>query len=131
MDIGRKRKGLAATCLVTVIAVTLLAGSVFSAAVSNATEQYIGETEAKSIALNHAGLSESQVTFIKAYLDRDDGRVVYDVEFYSGNVEYDYEIDAINGTIFEYDRDIENYSIPNHSNHQGPTTSQPPQQPNP
>ena len=38
--------------------------------------------------------------------------IVYDVEFYEGNVEYDYEIDALTGKIREKDMDIENYTIP-------------------
>jgi len=67
---------------------------------------------AKAIALAHAGLTESQVTFIKAKLDWDDGRQVYDVEFYYDNTEYDYEIDAATGQIREWDRDIENFTPP-------------------
>ncbi|MDR1703605.1 MAG: PepSY domain-containing protein, partial [Clostridiales bacterium] len=59
-----------------------------------------------------AGVTESQVSFIKAYLDSDDGRVVYDIEFYSGDTEYDYEIDAQNGDIVEFDREIEYFRIP-------------------
>ena len=72
----------------------------------------IGAAQAKSIALAHAGLTEADVIFIKAHLDWDDGIQVYDVEFYSGNIEYDYEIDAISGSIREFDRDIEHYIIP-------------------
>gem|GEM_PF-164789 len=124
MDISQKRKGLAAACLVAVTTVTLLAGSVFAVATASNTEQYIGEEKAKSIAFTHAGLTESQVTFIKAHLERDDGRMIYDVDFYSGNVEYDYEIDAVNGAILEFDRDIENYSIPNNSAAQNTTSTQ-------
>ena len=51
-------------------------------------------------------------TFVKAELEFEDNRLVYDVEFYSGNVEYDYDIDAVSGAIVSSDRDIENYSIP-------------------
>lgn len=76
----------------------------------------IGEEKARSIALNHAGLSESNVTFVRSYLDWDDGRQVYDVEFYqvNGSVskEYDYEIDALTGTIRDVDYDAEHYTIP-------------------
>lgn len=71
---------------------------------------YIGEDKAKSIALEHAGLTADQVTFLRAHLDRDDRYDVYDIEFYSSDTEYDYEIDAVNGTIIEYDMDIERYS---------------------
>ena len=52
------------------------------------------------------------VTFIKAELDNEDGRAVYEIEFYSGNVEYDYDIDALSGEIISNDFDIEDYSIP-------------------
>ena len=47
--------------------------------------------------------------FFKAKLDRDDGRRVYDVEFYSGSREYDYEIDAATGDIVSFDFDVEGY----------------------
>ncbi len=79
------------------------------------TTGLISETRAQEIALNHAGVSASQASFVRAKLDRDDGRQVYDVDFYSGNTEYDYEIDAVTGEIRSYDHDIENYTIPSGS----------------
>ena len=113
MDTNQKRKGPAVICAVVMMATVLFSGTVFAApAASQNAGQYIGEAKAKSIALKHVGLSESQVTFIKAHLDYDDGYVVYDVEFYSGNTEYDYEIDAVSGKILEYDHEIEYYNIP-------------------
>ena len=48
---------------------------------------YIGEAKAKEIALDHAGLSSSQVTFVRAKLDWDDGRAEYEVEFYTNGKE--------------------------------------------
>lgn len=66
---------------------------------------------AKEIALTHAGLAETDVTFVKAGLETDDDRQEYEVEFYSGNTEYDYDIDASTGDILSYDSDVENYSI--------------------
>ena len=74
------------------------------------TGAYIGEAKAKEIALDHAGLSASQVNFVRSTLEYDDGRAVYDVDFWSGNKEYDYEIDAKAGTILSYDFDIEGYT---------------------
>ena len=71
----------------------------------------IGEAKAREIALADAGLTEADVTFVKVNLDRDDGRMVYDVDFYSGNAEYDYEIDAATGDIVGYDSEIENFDI--------------------
>ena len=124
MDTSRKRKGLAAMCLAAVLALTLLSGTIFAASSQQeaGSAPYVGEEKAKSIALKHAGVSTSQVTFIKAHLDREDGRMVYDIEFYSGNTEYDYEIDAVNGSIQSYDRDIENYTVPQPTTVPKPTT---------
>ena len=72
----------------------------------------IGAEKAKEIALQHAGVSASNAVFVKAERERDDGRLTYDVDFYAGNKEYDYEILAANGTILSYDADIEGYRIP-------------------
>ena len=68
---------------------------------------YIGETKAKQIALDHAKLKESDVNFVRVYLDKDDGRYEYEVEFYKGAVEYDYDIDAVTGVILSFDQDAE------------------------
>ena len=67
----------------------------------------IGEAKAKSVALSHAGISESSTSYIYAKKDWDDGRWVYDVEFWADGKEYDYEILASNGTILSYDYDAE------------------------
>ena len=72
----------------------------------------IGAEKAKKIALQHAGVSASNAVFVKAERERDDGRLTYDVDFYAGNKEYDYEILAADGTILSYDADIEGYRIP-------------------
>lgn len=66
---------------------------------------YIGVDQAKSIAAEHAGLSNSTVTFSKAKLENDDGMTVYEVEFFYQGTEYDYKIDASTGSILEYDLD--------------------------
>ncbi|MBO1871302.1 PepSY domain-containing protein [Lachnoanaerobaculum sp. Marseille-Q4761] len=83
-----------------------------TAPAANTPSGDIGIERAKQIALSHAGLSQGSVSFVKAELDHEDGVKVYDIEFYSGNVEYDYGINAATGAIISVDRDIENYSIP-------------------
>ena len=75
--------------------------------------EYIGVDAAKAIALRNVGLTESDVVFVKAKLDRDDGKMMYDIKFYSGNAEYDYEIDAHTGNIIKLNYDIEGYEISN------------------
>ena len=57
--------------------------------------------------MKHAGLSEAQATQLKVELDRDDGKLVYDVEFKSAGYEYDYEIDAVKGTILQSDKELD------------------------
>ena len=69
--------------------------------------QDIGYAKAKSIALNHAGLSENEAYDMEIELDDEDGTLVYEVEFKSGNMEYDYEIDAAAGAIFKHEAELE------------------------
>ena len=84
----------------------------FGSSKEEITQGYIGTDKAKEIALDHAGLKSSEVTFIKAKLDYDNGVRVYDVEFYSDNKEYDYEINAETGKILDYDYDVESWTRP-------------------
>lgn len=74
---------------------------------SSSSDSYISVEEAKTIALNRAGLSTSDVTFKKAALDKDDGVMVYEIEFYQGRTEYECTINAVTGTIVEYDMDTD------------------------
>ena len=69
----------------------------------------ITEEQAKEIAANHAGVAVADLTFHSVSLEEDDGRRVYDVEFYSGSTEYDYEIDAYTGKVLSFDYDAEHY----------------------
>ena len=80
---------------------------------STGSTAYITAETAKTKALAHAGLSASQVTFVRAYPDWDDGRYVYDVEFYTADYkEYDYEIDAKTGAVLSFDYDADHYTRP-------------------
>ena len=75
------------------------------------TGNYITVERAKQIALNDAGVAEANAVFLRANLDWDDGRMQYEVEIYSGNTEYDYDIDAVTGAILSSDRELENFQI--------------------
>ena len=65
----------------------------------------ITEEEAARIALDHAGLDQSQVTHLRARYDRDDRIPEYDVEFREGCWEYEYEIHAETGKILSWEKD--------------------------
>ena len=98
-----KRIAAAVTALVLSLMLSICAVAAPSASIT--------PDEAKQAALDHAKLTAEQVVFTQAKLDYDDGRAVYDIEFYSGNKEYDYEIDANSGKVLECDYDIENFDI--------------------
>ena len=98
-----KRIAAAVTALVLSLMLSICAVAAPSASIT--------PDEAKQAALDHAQLTAEQVVFTQAKLDYDDGRAVYDIEFYSGNKEYDYEIDANSGKVLEFDYDIENFDI--------------------
>ncbi len=70
-------------------------------AVPQASSETEGLTEEKAveIALSDAGLTASDAVFTKKAKERDDGVVVYDLEFYGNDMEYDYEINATTGEI--------------------------------
>lgn len=65
----------------------------------------IGAEKAKSIALNHAGVSASQTSEMKVEQDWDDGVLEYEVEFKAGGVEYEYTIHGGTGQILKYESD--------------------------
>ena len=65
--------------------------------------QSIGYAKAKSIALNHAGVSENKAYDMEIELDDEDGTLVYEVEFKSGGMEYSYEINAATGAVLRHE----------------------------
>lgn len=75
--------------------------------VDQTTKDDIGLEKAKKIALKDAGLKEKDVIFVTAKTDYEDGRKVYEVEFFCDDTEYDYEIDAKTGKIVSFDKDFE------------------------
>ena len=60
---------------------------------------YIGVEAAKSAAFAHAGLDAAQVTMGEVDFDYEDGRMVYELEFYASGAEYEYDIDASTGAV--------------------------------
>lgn len=64
-------------------------------------EGEITADEAKSIALQHAGLTETDVLYINVEYDRDNGHNEWSVDFSTQTTEYDYEINAADGSIIK------------------------------
>ncbi|MCD8155038.1 MAG: PepSY domain-containing protein [Clostridiales bacterium] len=86
--------------------VTAVSGSTGTGSAASASDDsYISVEEAKTVALETAGLSASEVTFKKAKLDKEDGSMVYEIEFYQGQMEYEFEINATTGAVLKYEKD--------------------------
>lgn len=88
--------------------------------------RYITAARARELALRHANVDAAQAVFLKTRLDREDGRCVYDVEFYCGDTEYDCELDALTGQVLEFGHELDCYDIhyahegSHHKDHQDP-----------
>ena len=53
------------------------------------------------------GVSENEAYDMDIELDDEDGILVYEVEFKSGNMEYDYEINAATGAILKHESELD------------------------
>ncbi len=67
-------------------------------------QEAISAEDAENIALEHAGLSRNDVTFIKTEYDIDGNRGKYEIEFICGGNEYEYDISA-GGEIIKFEID--------------------------
>lgn len=88
--------------LLGMILVTVMTLALVGCSPAPGTQQasYIGADAARAIALEDAGVTdESAANFVREELDSDNGVVYYDVEFIFNGIEYDYDIDAVTGTI--------------------------------
>ena len=71
----------------------------------SASSADIGQEQAVSIALAHAGLSQSQVYGLEAEREWEDDHLEYQVEFKAGGMEYSYDIAASDGAILSFERE--------------------------
>lgn len=78
------------------------------------TSKYISIDEVKNIVFKDSKIDFKNVNNLEIEFDYDDGVMVYDVEFYYDNNEYDYEIDAITGKILDKEVDYSKYENNNY-----------------
>ncbi|MBR6723923.1 MAG: PepSY domain-containing protein, partial [Erysipelotrichaceae bacterium] len=57
------------------------------------------------IALDEAGVKESDVTMKEAYPKIENGNKHYKFEFIYGETEYEVEVDAISGAVVDFEKD--------------------------
>ena len=64
------------------------------------------QDEALAKALEHAQLRKDQLDFVKkAEMDYERGRKVWEIKFYQGGFEYEYNIDAETGSVLKFEKD--------------------------
>ena len=61
----------------------------------------ISEDQLKSIVFEDAGVDESQIATMNISYEVDDGWQKYDVAFVAGSTQYEYVVEAVEGTIIE------------------------------
>ena len=66
---------------------------------TNTSTGAVDEAKAQEIALTHAGVKAADATITKSKLDYDDGRQIYEIEWYANGAKYDYEIAVATGEI--------------------------------
>ncbi|NLB42258.1 MAG: PepSY domain-containing protein, partial [Clostridiales bacterium] len=75
-------------------------------AVGTASDKaYIGVDRATAIAMEHASVNRSNARELEVELDYDDGKFIYEVEFYADGLEYEYNIHAVTGEILSFEKD--------------------------
>lgn len=80
---------------------------------ANKQSPYLSIEKIKEISLKNAGVKANEAIFESTKLERENGRDVYEVEFFTTTKEYDYEIDAHTGEILHYSYEPQNKVSPN------------------
>ena len=65
----------------------------------------IGLAAAKKAALRHAGVSAADAVFTKTERELDDGRLEYELDFYTDDAEYEYTVDGATGAVLDWERE--------------------------
>ena len=64
--------------------------------------------EALAKALEHASLKKDQIEFLKRIeMDYERGRKVYEIRFFQGGFEFEYDIDAETGEVLKFEKDFD------------------------
>lgn len=84
---------------ITLFGVSMMLSGAMIACGSRDGGSDIGKDKAASIALEDAGIAQDDASRFRVSKDLDDGIKTYDVQFTYGNMEYEYEIQASDGTI--------------------------------
>ena len=79
----------------------MAAGIMAGTGITSMAAETITDAQAKEIALADAGLTADQVTFDRIEMGTEQGASVYEIEFKTANMEYDYDVAIADGEIVE------------------------------
>lgn len=88
-------------CALVLAGIGFGAGMLVKTSMAKSGSSHMDSESAKQIALESVGVSPSKATFTKVEMDRDNGTDIYDIEFFTSALEYDFELNASNGDILE------------------------------
>lgn len=106
--------------IVVILLICLIGFSIVSAINSISNNKGIGLEKATEIAIQNAGLNQSDVKGLKGSYDRDDSLECYEIEFFANGFEYDYTISADDGTILKAEKELTD-KISGNSSNQAPS----------
>jgi len=69
---------------------------------SASDREYISEDKAKAIALAEAGLKEEDLSYCYGEMEYERGVMVYEFEFEANGIEFEYDINAMDGSVVKY-----------------------------
>ena len=108
---NNKKKGLFATpkriaiFVVCVVVFLVIIGIAIAIAVAAARNPVIGDASAREFAFADAGVDPASVDHVRTELDFEQGKLIYEIEFMADGVEYDYWINASDGSVLKREKD--------------------------
>lgn len=87
-------------------------------------EDVLTVDEAKQIALDDAEVKAEDAHFDDKELEKDDGNLIFELEFYANGYEYEYDIQAVTGEILKSERDHEHKQTKNDATKEAKQNSQ-------
>ena len=76
------------------------------------TKSYIGVEKAKQIAFNAVGVNANNIYDLEVELDYEYRTMIYEISFNANGREYEYEINAINGSIINGEKELDDDYYP-------------------
>lgn len=77
------------------------------APITGYSEQFIGFAAAKQAALEDQGLTGDEAYHLHADFENEHGSTYYEVEFIANGMEYDYIINAVDGKIIDFSKEVD------------------------